>query len=163
MQAAVVGPARLKGGKIVADKASTERRVAPRATFDTPVTVIVDGRETTWVGRDISETGMGLAPTAHGMAARGQAVRVCFALPRRHQGVCGTRLVRWFEAEARVVRRGPPGLAFPRSSSLDAGASLRATARIDVSGSQAGADRRSSHWGSTAAKIIGDFAGIGIA
>lgn len=97
----------------MADKASTERRVAPRATFDTPVTVIVDGRETTWVGRDISETGMGLAPTAHGMAARGQAVRVCFALPRRHQGVCGTRLVRWFEAEARVVRRGPRlGLRF---------------------------------------------------
>ena len=85
----------------------TERRFAPRARFDTPVSVRIDGQETTWAGRDVSESGLGIAPTAPLEAACGQRVRVRFALPRGQQGLYGTRLIRWIEADASIVRQSP--------------------------------------------------------
>jgi c-di-GMP-binding flagellar brake protein YcgR len=63
----------------------------------------MDDRKTTWKGHDVSETGLGIVPTAWVSAECGQRVRVRFGLPQA--GLCGTRRIRWIEANASIVRR----------------------------------------------------------
>lgn len=76
---------------------AVERRRAPRAKFKIPVSLLIDDRETTGVGCDVSETGMLLVPATRVAVVCGQRLRLRFTLPM---------LVRWINAEARVVRVG---------------------------------------------------------